>query len=201
MSTPPAQTEDLLSLEIEEFFASRLRLSSFGGFIEVASKQQVIMNLTMGKSPKSGHWQYYIGLQQQDLVFYHSSDTGGVPLLDGPVAYHWLSKVEIAARTIRVPLLVCELKLRRTVTTHQMITYSKIAEEVRNVHPHCGYFFIVGGAGSRTFMPETVLRQAKGFNRVFLDWENQQDKIWSDVEAHLTYLRDRAHLMDQPEVA
>lgn len=196
-----AQTEDLLSLEVEKFLASKLRATDFSDFVEVAAKQQVIMNLTVGKASKSGQWQYYFGLQQQDLVFYSIADSGAVPLLSGPVAYHWLSRVEIAAQTVRVPLCVCELKLRRSVTTHQLITYSKIAEDVRNVHPHCGYFLIVGGVGGRTFMPETVLRQAKGFNRVFLDWENQRDTVWSNVEAHLTYLRDRAQLIDQHGVA
>jgi hypothetical protein len=44
-------------------------------------------------------------------------------------------------------------------------------------------------------MPETILRQAKGFDRVYLDWEAEKDNVWSDVLDHLTYLEGRASVI------
>lgn len=201
MRGPIAQSEDELSREIHQFFADELDKSDFKGIVGVGEKQQVLMNLTIGRDPKSRGWRYYFGLQQQDIVFYLLSE-GHVPVLsESPATYHWLAEPELSSRKIRVPLLACELKLKRNVNTHQLITYSRIAEQVRDVHPHCGYFLIVGGAGSHTFMPETVLRQAKGFNRVFLNWETEHETIWSDILSHLCYLRDRAKLIGGGEAA
>jgi hypothetical protein len=155
------------------------------------------MNLTIGREPKSGEWRYFIGLQQQDLVFYLADSAGDIQLLEQPLAtYHWLSRAEHIEKRLRVPLLVCELKLKRNLTTHQLITYSSIAEQIKSVHPHCGYFLIAGGQATREFMHETILRQAKAFDRVFLDWDQQKsDRIWPDIQAHLTYLRDRARII------
>ncbi len=41
-------------------------------------------------------------------------------------------------------------------------------------------------------MPETLLRQAKTFDRVYVNWEEEREVIWQDIVNHLTYLRDRA---------
>jgi len=194
-----AESEDELSLEILKVFSRKLQERGFGEAVGVAEKQQIMMNVTIGRDPKSHKWLYYFGLQQQDIVFHLQSKEGTIELLPQPLAtYHWLSA---QAKSILVPLLVCELKLRRNVTSHHLITYSKIAEQIRDVHPHCGYFLIVGGAGDKNFMPETVLRQAKGFNRVFLDWENEQEVIWADIESHLEYLRKRAKVIGGGEAA
>jgi hypothetical protein len=44
-------------------------------------------------------------------------------------------------------------------------------------------------------MAQTVYRQAKAFDRVYLDWENQKDQIWEDIRTHLVSLRDRAGIL------
>ena len=46
-------------------------------------------------------------------------------------------------------------------------------------------------------MPETILRQAKGFTRIFLNWEEEKAIIWKDIENHLIYLRDRLKLFGE----
>lgn len=187
-----AESEDELSEQVEQFFALRLAYDGLGDQIEAKAKQQVLMNLTVGRDPKRRDWQYYFGLQQQDIVFHLKGDNGVLPLLDGARQYHWLSAGQ---RQIRVPLVICELKLNKTFVTHHLITYSRIAEQIRQVHPHCAYYFVVGGIGNRQLMPETLLRQAKTFDRVYVNWDDQMDVIWQDIANHLAYLRDRASVI------
>jgi hypothetical protein len=191
--TERAQSENALSTEIVSFFRRKIATTPrFDGVIEVAERQQVLMNLTVGKDEATSGWHFYFGLQQQDITFFLAGEAGEIKLPTGMLKYHWLSSKK--AQSIRVPLLICELKLRRTVTSHALITYSRIAEQIRDVHPHCAYFMVIGGEGSKNFMPATVLRQGKGFTRVFLDWETEMEMIWGDVSSHLDYLHDRAHL-------
>lgn len=170
--------------------------SDFRGRIEVMEKQQVLMNLTVGRNERTRTWNYYLGMQQQDIVFYLKDEQDTLDLLDHPVQYHWASRSQTSTRRIRVPLLICELKINRNFTSAHLTTYSKIAEQIRDVHPYCAYYFVVGGEGSRKMMPETVLRQAKSFSRVFLEWDMEKANVWKDVENHLTYLRDRLKLFE-----
>jgi len=187
--TQKAESEDQLSAEVERFFTRKLSESGLADEIEAKAKQQVLMNLTVGRDPKRGDWRYYFGLQQQDIAFRLKGESGILPLLDGQRQYHWLSAGQ---KQIQVPLVICELKLNRTFVTHHLITYSRIAEQIRQIHPHCAYYFVVGGIGNRTLMPETLLRQAKTFDRVYVNWEKEREVIWQDIVNHLTYLRDRA---------
>jgi hypothetical protein len=183
-----AQSEDELSDQVQEFFGQKLARSDLGSQVEVKAKQKVLMNLTIGRERKKGTWQYYFGLQEQDIAFQVRGDQGTLPLLRGGSQYHWLTRGQTQ---IRVPLAICELKLNRNLVTHHLITYSRIAEQILQVNPHCAYYFVVGGIGSRHLMPETVLRQAKAFDRVYVNWEEEKEIIWQDIANHLAYLRDR----------
>jgi hypothetical protein len=183
-----AESEDELSDQVLDFFAQRLAQSDLGEQIEVREKMRVLMNLTVGRDAKRGHWQYYFGLQQQDIVFCLKGETGVLPLAGGATQYHRLSKGQ---KAIQVPLAICELKLNRNIITHHLITYSRIAEQILQVNPHCAYYFVVGGVGNRRLRPDTLLRQAKAFDRVYVTWEEEQELIWQDIANHLTYLRDR----------
>jgi hypothetical protein len=186
--SPKAESEDQLSAQVEHFFTRKLSRTGLGDQIEAKAKQQVLMNLTVGRDPRRGDWQYYFGLQQQDIVFHLKGSNGILALLDGERQYHWLSAGQ---KHIRVPLVICELKVNRNFVTHHLITYSRIAEQIRQVHPHCAYYFVVGGIGNRKLMPETLLRQAKAFDRVYVHWEDEKEIIWQDIANHLAYLRDR----------
>jgi hypothetical protein len=186
--------EDTLSKEVKSFFSNKINTSEFNNIIEVLEKQQVLMNLTVGRDPKSNEWRYYLGMQQQDIIFCLSDKSDSVEMMPSPIIYHWASTSQREENHIRIPLLICELKINQNATTAQFITYSKIAEQIRDVHPYCAYFFIIGGAGTKKVMQETILRQAKGFTRIFLSWEKEKDIIWEDIENHLIYLRNRLNL-------
>jgi hypothetical protein len=192
-------SEDVFSAEVVSFFSSMLNASDFRGVVEVLEKQQVLMNLTVGRDDRSRAWRYYLGMQQQDIVFYLADESNSIELLGAPLQFHWASRSQVSQGRVRIPLLICELKINRNLTTAAFITYSKIAEQIRDVHPYCAYYFIVGGSPRRKVMPETVLRQAKTFSRVFLDWEREKTNVWRDVENHLVYVRDRLKLFDGPK--
>ena len=192
-----AITEDQLSKEVREFLSSMVNKSEFRDRIEVLEKQQVLMNLTIGRDPKTRTWRYYMGMQQQDIVLYVSDELDSIEMMPLPVQYHWASTDQRRKNHIRIPLLIIELKVNQSATTAQFITYSKIAEQIREVHPYCAYFFVIGGKGTRKVMEETILRQAKGFTRVFLNWEEDKNMIWKDIENHLTYLKDRLKLIKE----
>ncbi|TMF04954.1 MAG: hypothetical protein E6I38_12325 [Chloroflexi bacterium] len=194
--SPKARSEDQLSKEVARFFMRKLSASGLADQIEARPKQQVLMNLTVGRDPKRGDWRYYFGLQQQDIVFRLKGENGILPLLEGQRQYHSLSAGQ---KQIQVPLVICELKINRTFVTHHLITYSRIAEQIRQVHPHCAYYFVVGGIGNRRLKPETLLRQAKAFDRVYVDWEEEREIIWQDIANHLAYLRDRAGVIPNIE--
>ena len=189
--------EKQLSTEVKEFLSVKANASEFRNKVEVLENQQVLMNLTIGRDPKSSQWRYYMGMQQQDIALYLSDESDSVEMMPLPVQYHWASKGQRERNHIRIPLLICELKVNRNLTTDQFITYSKIAEQIREVHPYCAYFFIIGGSGKRTLMPATILRQAKGFTRLFLNWAEEKAIIWKDIENHLVYLRDRLNLFKE----
>ena len=80
--------------------------SQFNGKIEVLEKQQVLMNLTIGRDPKSSHWRYYMGMQQQDIVVYLSDKLDSVEMIPSPAQYHWASTGQRKANRIRIPLLI-----------------------------------------------------------------------------------------------
>ena len=189
-----ANEEDKLSAQVKEYLSLKMNESEFRNRVEVLEKQQVLMNLTIGRDPKTKNWRYYMGMQQQDIVLYLNDESDSIEIMPLPVLYHWASTAQREKNHIRIPLLICELKINQNATTAQFITYSKIAEQIRDVHPYCAYFFIIGGTGTRRVMQETILRQTKGFIRVFLDWEKDKDNIWTDIENHLYFLRDRLNL-------
>jgi len=35
---------------------------------------------------------------------------------------------------------------------------------------------------------------AKAFDRVYLEWDEQKEQIWHDMQTHLIYLLDRARI-------
>jgi hypothetical protein len=197
-----ARSENQFSADVLDFFASKLVASDFYGVVEVSARQQVLTNLTVVGESRSGKWTYNFGLQQQDIVFHLRGDAGSIQMLSGPLArYRQLGEEDSQSHPIRLPLLSCELSLRRHATAHQLITYSRAIAQIREIHPHCGFFLVVGGAGARTFRPDSELRQAKGFDRVFLDWETESEAVWQDVVRHLSYLRLRAEVVGGNDAA
>jgi hypothetical protein len=93
-------------------------------------------------------------------------------------------------KPITIPLAICELKIGANINTHEMITYSSISTQLKSIFPHCAYYFVMDSNEKRGMKPETVLRHSKGFDRVFLNWYLEREKVWEAVQAHFAYLHD-----------
>src|SRR5574341_902226 len=91
-------------------------------------------------------------------------------------------------KKIVIPFVVCELKIGSKTNTHSLITYASISNQLKSIFPHCAYYFVMDSNQKRRMKPETVLRHSKGFDRVFLNWEEEKGKIWKAIRAHPDYL-------------
>jgi hypothetical protein len=187
-------TEDDFSKLAVDFFQEHLAAGGLGSTVEVLAKQQILRDITVGRDPKSRRWTIYAGFQQQDIVFAPRNNQDSLPIWRElpQIAYHWLKGGQ---QHLVIPLLVCELKMPQSMNTHQFITYGRIAEQIKAVHPFCQYYFLLYSNADRHLMPETVLRQGKGFDRIFLNWENEKEGIWETIKNHLTYLREKLGLI------
>lgn len=176
------QTESEFSKQVLEFF--RVKLASDKDFSDIQVDQEVniLKDFTFGKN-KKGNWRPILGLQQQDVVFY--KDTLPPEKLGKEVYITNIGK----RGEIVIPLIICELKVGRSVTTHSFLTYARISEEIEYIFPHCAYYFILDSKKERNLQPDTLLRQGKGFDRIFLEWEDDKEIIWNDIRKHLEYLK------------
>lgn len=179
------QSEDAFSNAVLAYFREKLRESRWIG-ISVVAKANILDNFTIGKG-KNGQWKAILSAQNQDIVFY--ADVLPEAAFGAP-AMHVPSRGQQFGRTkgVIVPLVILELKVPQSMNTHQLITYSHIASRIRLVFPHCAYYFVLSTNKTRRLEPETVLRQAKGFDRVFLEWEQDKEIIWEDIDKHFSYL-------------
>jgi hypothetical protein len=178
-------TEDEFSEEVIAFFKAKLSKSMFAQKVDVVSGLNILRDITVGRDPKTSEWKIYFGFQEQDVIFVPKQDSPYLEFLKGPAEYHWLKSSQ---NSFTVPLVICELKVPQSMNTHQFITYSKIAEQIKETHPFCAYYFILRSNKERGLMPETVSRQAKTFDRVFLEWNEGKHEIWEAIDHHLKYL-------------
>jgi len=174
--------EPEFSTEVFNFFSKKLSQQN-SLEIKVIERPYILKDFTVGKD-KNNVWRVFAGLQQQDIVFYQreferSEFENGLIKITGAGA----------GKTIVIPLAICELKIPRSFETHGLITYSEIASQIKFVFPYCVYYFLLSGSDKRVVLPETVLRQGKGFDRVFLNWENDKENIWKDLLSHFNYLK------------
>jgi hypothetical protein len=73
------------------------------------------------------------------------------------------------------------------VVSYVMITLGKIASEIKQTFSHCAYYFVMDNMdnnGKRKLSKETVLRQGKGFDIIFLEWEEEKEITWEDIKKH-----------------
>lgn len=176
------QTEPEFSKEVLEFFRKKLVSDKDFSNIKVDEAVNILKDFTFGKD-KKGNWRPVLGLQQQDIVFY--KDTLSPKKLGKEVYITNIGK----RGEIVIPLIICELKVSQNVVTHAFLTYSRIAQEIKYIFPHCSYYFLLNTTKERNLQTTTILRQCKGFDRVFLEWEEEKEIIWNDIRNHLEYLK------------
>jgi len=191
-------SEEKFSDYVAKYFNNKLRETNLDKDIEVKSKINILRDITVGYDKKKKVYKIYFGFQQQDIVFTPRDSKKFIPIWKGNdfIAYHWLQS---EMDKLIVPLLICELKIPQSMTTHQFVTYSKICEQIKEVFPYCNYYFLLSSNVKRKLMPETVLRQGKSFDRVFLNFaENsgEREKCWESIYDHLLYLKTEMNLFE-----
>lgn len=173
-------TEGQFSKKVKIFLEEKLKQKGYS-LIKISERVNILNNLTVGKI--KSEWKIVFGFLEQDIILYR--DEMDVDELKS-------DKIFIPRGTkdkkIIIPLAICELKIGKNINTHQFITYSSIAREVKSVFPHCAYYF-VSGETKREFSDATLLRHTKGFDRVYLNWEKDKGKILDDLILHLEYLK------------
>ena len=174
-------TENEFSKKVKKYIEDILNKNGYSS-VKVKERVNVLNSLTVGKVKDD--WKIVFGFLEQDIVLYQDE-------ID--VASIKSEKIVIPRGTkdkkIVIPLAVCELKIGKNLNTHQFITYSYIAKELKSVFPHCSYYFVSSGQ-RRNFGPETLLRHTKEFDKVFLDWEKDKHKIAKDLLLQLEYLEE-----------
>lgn len=185
------------STKVVTSFRAKIFEAGWQKVIEVQERVKILKDLTIGKVGKDRNrpWKLVAGFQQQDIVFFNPADQ--IKMSDFKSGVMQIDKYDRFDRIpVTVPLIVCELKTGHALTTHAMITYASISTQLKNIFPHCAYFFIMNSNRERGLKPETVLRHTKGFDRVFLEWE--EEKIWRDIQAHFRYLA-KLKLIELPD--
>lgn len=173
--------EDDFSEEAIKFFKEKLAGSPNFPNIKVGRRLNILKDFTFVKD-KKGNWRPLFGSQEQDIVFYRDA-------LDSEILHWSIHGIGRSGRKLVAPLVICELKLGRNTTSHQILTYSRISEGIKSVFPHVAYFFVLDTNKEEPKRPDTFARQAKGLDRVFLEWEEDKETIWKDIESHLEYLK------------
>jgi hypothetical protein len=183
--------ESKFSMDVLRFFQAKIANAGATN-IQVAEKIKILKDFTVGKD-RDGHWRLIAGFQQQDIVFYVSADN--LPMKDFMSPVMRIDKYDRTGETpVIIPLAICELKLGSSLITHTLITYASISTQLKSIFPHCAYMFLMDTNLRRGVQPETILRHCKGFDRVFLDWNSEKEKIWQTIQAHFLYLKERGIL-------
>jgi hypothetical protein len=185
MNMARANSEARFSQEVVHFFRERLREADLDS-IQVKERVKILKDFTVGLD-RENQWRLIAGFQQQDIVFFDPQQNMALDRFKSEIMR--IDKYDrTGQKPIHVPLLICELKLGSSVNTHALITYSSISAQLKGIFPHCAYYFVMDTNEERGMKPETVLRHAKGFDRVFLNWYAEKDQVWAAVRAHLEYL-------------
>ena len=178
-------SETQFSQEVVHFLRDRLRETDLLS-VQVEERVKILKDFTVGLDRES-RWRLIAGFQQQDIVFFAPQQNMALNKFKSEIMR--IDKYDrTGQKPIHIPLLVCELKLGSSINTHSLITYSSISAQLKGIFPHCAYYFVMDTNEERGMKPETILRHAKGFDRVFLNWYAEKAQVWAAVRAHLEYL-------------
>jgi len=179
--------EDLFSDTVLGYFQQKLAASRWAGRVTVAAKVRILKDFTIGRV--DDRWRLIAGVQQQDIVFYREQDSIGYGDFKSAAM---LDIGKYRGEPIHVPFAVVELKVGgENMNTHELITYSSISTQLKQVFPHCRYCLLMQ-SNVRGFSQSTFLRHCKGFDRVFVKWQSTQGRLWAYIEDHLGYLEEAA---------
>ena len=185
------ETERQFSRRVHGFFRRKLADSEWEKVLRVEQRVKVPTDFTFLRD-RDGRWRLLVGFLEQDIVFYCPSHT----ILMEQFRSEAIRVDRMGGNPVIIPLLVCELKVgaRHRPVIHTLITASSIASRVKSAFPHCACYFVMNSNRVRGFIRASITRHCKGFDRVFLNWEQECEQIWSDACAHFRFLSERGLL-------
>lgn len=176
--------EDKFRKRVFLFFKKKLKKSSFYSRVAVVEKKQILKDVTMVNDKTRFHnvkktrWSLILGFQEQDIIFVSRTFIEKKRFANSDII-----EFSRCPDWVLVPLIICELKIGSNLTTHNLLTCSQIAREIKYLQPFCKYFIIVDKG--RTFFGETIARQTKEIDGLFLNWEEDKNFIWRGIKNYL----------------
>lgn len=136
--------------------ALKRRLKSFllSNSLRIASSKKLLYDLTFDYQQQK-EFEPAFGFLEQDIVIF---STLSVPYDLGGYFSNVREKSVIA-----VPRLIIEVKYRG-ISSHALMTYSNIAEKIKNIFGDCTYYLLLRYDDKSE---ETVLRHGQHFDRIF----------------------------------
>ena len=173
------KNENEFSKDVHAFLEEKL--SAYPNY-DVKEYKNVVTDFTFHESKKGDGYELVAGFQQQDIVIYKKTSTikpWGKIFGEACRPY---GIGESKSEGIIIPLVILELKIK--FNTHNLITYSGIANKIKTFFPCCSYCYVLGRDTQKKCNIETLTieRQGKGFDKVFLDWATEKEKIWHFIE-------------------
>ena len=147
-----SNNEKLFCSDLSEMLKSDLDLSQglLGG-LEIRAYEKVIYDVTVLYGG-SGKFEPKFGFLEQDIVVGKSLK---VPAYFGKYFYQSRSRTEVFQ-----PEIVIEIKYGKA-RTHELMTYSHIASEIKAIFPRCRYYLVLGYCSVQTF--EITMRHGRNF--------------------------------------
>jgi len=121
---------------------------------------------------KSNRFELQLGFFDQDLVIYRKDDVMDIGDLVQSRSIKIHNNNRYAKDKLIVPSVIVELKYDG-VTTHQIITYSDIASDIKSIFPKCKYVLALRYTSSSS--DNKLLRSGKNFDKIiyFEDGSNK----------------------------
>ncbi|MDI6654447.1 MAG: hypothetical protein QME59_00990 [Candidatus Hydrothermarchaeota archaeon] len=126
--------------------------------IRIEEKVKVLKDITILPNRKSFKLQF--GFFEQDIVFYEEGTAIDISnkISDLPFKF---TRIEEKGKIV-IPLLIIEIKYGG-VDSHQLITYSQIAGDIKNIFPFTKYYLIIRYTSKDKNL---LLRHGKNFDRI-----------------------------------
>jgi hypothetical protein len=148
--------EKLFATDLVEMLKTDLDLSKFAlSSFQINAHEKILYDIT-SLYGGSGIFQPKFGFLEQDIVIGRILK---VPEAFSKYFYRSKRKDEIFQPEISIEIKYGD------VTTHQLITYSHIAEKIKSIFPRSHYHLVLGYCSVNLF--EKVMRHGTNFDRIF----------------------------------
>lgn len=147
--------------------------------IELGKDIPILKDLTVQKI--NDKFRLNFGFFKQDLVLYLKKQI--------PKSYErdYYNYDKLGKREIIIPLIIFELKIGANLTSHQLITYSEIALEIKGIYPWIKYNLLMDKRGEK--QDKTLTRHGKHFDEIIIIKEDSYNYLRKIAKNQLKSMR------------